>query len=477
MCRRAKTVGVFILGVALLVGLLLACSEHMPSRPHGNLRPETHLSIILPEETETPDTTVSKQVLHWWGDDPDGVVVGFYWAWDDTSHDTCWTWTVANHDTFQLRIQTQYDSFTFYVKAVDNTAVFDGVPSDSLPPIDASGAVDLTPATMTFPIMNSAPEIRFPAELTLTYAPNDYVSFHIASFNWEGTDPDGDDTIVKYLYALDDTSTWQEIVGSPPPAHITLENIPVGQHHFYVKAVDVAGATSSTIAYPDSEGTWTVQEKKGDILFIDNNKWAEWFNDARLFYTGELDNLVGPDGYSVWIFEENYQLPFSKLDITKTLQLFDKVIWNADRDSYLQRASSSIASYILDGHILIITTDLGEGDWDNPPFTFAHIDSITNEVDEIDIGDELQAVIEGYPDLKANRYISHTPEVGFGFAPDEEAEPLYRLLHEPNPIVGLRYPTGGPASLIFLDFQLHWCNGLGTAGDLLDHILTVEFEK
>ncbi len=476
MCRKIKIAVTIAAGWALLVGLLMACSKDMPSQPHGNLRPQTHLSIILSEEMETPDTTVSRQVLHWWGDDPDGQVMGFYWAWDDTSCDTCWTWTVANSDTFQLKILSQFDSFTFYVKAVDNTAVFNAFPSDSTPPVDIAGAVDLTPAVMTFPIANSAPEIRFPAELILNYARNDYVSFHIASFNWEGSDPDGDDTIVKYMYALDDTSTWQEIVGSPPPPYITLENIPAGQHRFFVKAQDVAGATSPTIAYPDSQGTWTVQEKKGDVLYIDNNKWAEWFNDARNFYTGELDRLFGPDGYSMWILEESYQIPFSKLDITRTLQLFDKVIWNADRDSYLKKASSSLSSYILDGHVVIITTDLGEGDWDNPPFTFAHIDSITNEVDEIDIGDELEPLLTGYPRLKAHRYISHTTEVGFGFVPDEEAEPLYILLHEPNPVVGLRYPAGGPASLIFLDFQLHWANALGTAGDLLEYILTVEFE-
>jgi len=476
MWPKARIANFSLMSLILLVGLLLACSKHKPSQPYGNLRPETHLSIILPEELETPDTTASRQVLHWWGDDPDGEVVGFYWAWDDTSSDTCWTWTTCFQDTFQLRILTQYDSFTFYVKAVDNTAVFSGIPSDSTAPIDVQGAVDLTPATVTFPIKNSAPEIRWPAELTLVYAQEDYVSFHIASFNWEGSDPDGDDTIVKYLYALDDTSDWQEIVGSPPPNYITLENIPVGQHRFYLKAVDVAGAASSTIAYPDSQGTWTVQEKKGDILYIDNNKWAEWFNDARNFYTRQLENLYGSDGYSLWVFEENHQVPFSKVDITKTLQLFNTVIWNADRDSYLQRATESIASYILDGHIAIITTDLGEGDWDNPPFTFAHIDSITNEVDEIDIGDIIQAAIGGYPDVKAHRYISHTPEVGFGFIPDEEAEPLYILLHQPNPVVGLRYPNGGPASLIFLDFQLHWCDGMGTAATLLEHILT-EFEQ
>jgi len=123
----------------------------------------------------------------------------------------------------------------------------------------------------------------------------------------------------------------------------------------------------------------------------------------------------------------------------------------------------------------VVTTDLGEGDWDNPPFTFTHIDSITNEVDEIDIGDELQPLIAGYPQLKANRYISHTPEVGFGLLPDDESEPLYLLLHGPQPVVGLRYPAGGPASFVFLDFQLHWCDGLGTAGQLLEHIITSEF--
>jgi len=470
------------LGLLLILGLLLACSEHKPSQPYGNLRPETHLSIVLPEGVDTPDTTVSRQMLHWWGDDPDGMVVGFYWAWEDTSCDTCWKWTTANNDTFQLRILSQYDAFTFYVKAVDNSAIFDGYPSDSLPPADASGAVDPTPAAMTFPIRNSPPEVRWPAELSLVYANEDYVSFHVASFNWEGSDPDGEDTIVKYLYALDDTADsddWHEITGSPPQNYITLENIAPGQHRFYVKAVDVAGATSPVIAYPDSSGSWTVKEKTGNILYIDNNKWAEWFNDARGFYTGELERLFGDQGYSTWIFEENYQLPFSKLDITKTMQLFDVVIWNGDRDSYLLRASSSITSYILTGHMLMITTDLGEGDYDNPPFTFAHIDSITSEVDEIDIGDTIAALFpeEGYPDIKANRYISHTTEVGFGFIPDEEAEPLYRLLHGTEPVVGLRYPVGEPASLVFLDLQLHWCNGLSTAGDLLEHILTVEFDQ
>ena len=85
--------------------------------------------------------STSRQELHWWGEDPDGSVVGYYYKW---SSDSIWTYTSYESGIFYVPIRSSLDVFTFEVKAVDN-----------------SGLVDSIPSRLVLPIKNSAPEIQF----------------------------------------------------------------------------------------------------------------------------------------------------------------------------------------------------------------------------------------------------------------------------------------------------------------------------
>ena len=91
-----------------------SCSEEFPDQPNGNIPPDTGMFLY-------PDSTVSQQpsrlTVHWWGDDPDGLIIGFYFKWEGI--DTKWTFTTKNDSTFSLPIGSSDTTYNFLVSAVD----------------------------------------------------------------------------------------------------------------------------------------------------------------------------------------------------------------------------------------------------------------------------------------------------------------------------------------------------------------------
>ena len=135
-------------------------------------------------------TTVftSKQELHWWGEDKDGDIVGYNYKW---SSESTWTYTTKEQAVFYVPIKSDFDVFSFEVKAVDN---------DSLE--------DSTPAKLTLPIKNSAPEInfRFNSNPKIQDIQSDTsFTFPTRTFVWDLFDQDGMESIESVYYALDDT--------------------------------------------------------------------------------------------------------------------------------------------------------------------------------------------------------------------------------------------------------------------------------
>ena len=70
----------------------------------------------LPQALTT--ITSSRQELHWWGEDSDGDVIGYYYRW---SSDTSWSYTDLESGIFYVPIRSELDVFSFQVKAVDNS--------------------------------------------------------------------------------------------------------------------------------------------------------------------------------------------------------------------------------------------------------------------------------------------------------------------------------------------------------------------
>jgi hypothetical protein len=212
----------------------LSCREHLVDAPLSNQTPKTALWLYPQSEIRAG---VSKEQLHWWGEDPDGVVRGYLFGFrivplpvtSPSNPDTMrYVWTVATDTTILFPLDTAFRRFAVTVRAVDNT--FGGLPEHSpvrispFPYWDVndngifdggdmrldglSAAMDPAGITLTFPVLNSPPAVSFvpnPTDPTIPQKQPD-TTFTAATFSWTASDPDGNNTLRSYRIALNDTS-------------------------------------------------------------------------------------------------------------------------------------------------------------------------------------------------------------------------------------------------------------------------------
>jgi|Deesub1362B_J571_1020462.scaffolds.fasta_scaffold00980_1 hypothetical protein len=498
--------------ILILAVVFAGCAEwqnpfiqHKKSRPVENLPPETYIFLFVDQDTVVKtdtvytdagpqivrdtvivglDTTESRQIIHWWGDDPDGEVIGYYVQWE---FDPEPKWTTQEVDTIYLPIRSRYDAFTLRVWAVDN---------DSLR--------DPTPAVLTFPVKNSPPHIEFRVNSNPPAPPGNpnvvAYTFPTRTFVWDVSDLDGRETVVKILWALDDTSSWNELPGSANS--VTIRDIPPGSHRFFAKAVDIAGAESNTISFPDpnDEGTpntWIVKEPVGEVLLVNDFAQDQTFYQVQKFYQKILDELIGPDQYSVWeigtdrrpMINPQNRLPYSQVDIEATLAYFKKVIWFAHLGRpHISQAGLSITKFVSGGGKIFITN--GNEGIPDTTWTFTRIDSVfrLNPGGRLlpgvhvlaNFGDETlnQLLTLKIGQLVGNRVSALIPgpgaEVVYFMEPDTATS--IPVPYKGAPPVGIRYRIGQGESIYF-SLPLHYCNGLNNVKELLRYLLLEEFER
>lgn len=449
-----------------LIFLVTGCSENFTDNPHPNQPPETFISIFTDREL---NPTVSRKTFNWWGDDPDGMVVGFIYTfkenaknvetWDNNAPNPDWTFTTETQKTFNLRLSGTDTVYTLKVKAIDDM-----------------GAADPTPAVQSFPIRNTRPVVEF---VVATDVPE--TTFTVATFVWKGTDLDGDDTIAKYQYVLDDTSdesAWVDI--DPRLNSITLtakDGLTEGPHVFYLRAVDIAGARSNIIRMPQSEDKiWYVREPKSKFLLIDDYNIAD---NTDSFYRKTFKNLVGE--VDIWDIKSRQRAlePPTTTAFTQTLFLFDRIFWYADTDPNLEKAQVSIPEFLERGGKIIMTTTFpefitNEGD----PLEFSPVDSLGKKINRITRNQlvipspEYEAL--GFPQLQVKTAI--IPNV-FPLVPKISSDTLYVLPEKPEswpgtPVMGV---VDGTSSFVFFGLPLASLDGLGTVPQLLEKILNELF--
>jgi hypothetical protein len=218
----------------LLLCNFLSCREHIVDAPLSNQTPKTALWLYPQAEIRAG---VSKEQLHWWGEDPDGVVRGYLFGFRIVTFavtsppvpDTMrYVWTSATDTTILFPLDTLFRRFAVTVRAVDNS--FGGLQEHSpvrispFPYLDAndngmfdsgdmrldglSGAMDPAGKTLTFPIVNTPPTVSFvpnPIDPTIPLKQPD-TTFTAVTFSWSANDPDGNNTLRSYRIALNDTS-------------------------------------------------------------------------------------------------------------------------------------------------------------------------------------------------------------------------------------------------------------------------------
>lgn len=457
---------VTLVGLGLLL-VVFSCGQRLTDQPLPNQPPNTYLTFF-PDSSLA--TTTSRQVLHWWGDDPDGRVVKFLLTWNTSvpvpsqllqaDPPPGWEVTSATSDTFSLKFLQLDTIYTFRVSAVDD-----------------QGLVDPTPATQSFPVANSRPQVEF---VPGTEIPE--TTFTVASFYWKGTDLDGDETIAFYEYVLDDTNgIWSSVPGSTPFVTLKLPDaLSNANHVFYLRAIDIAGVPSPIIRMPKKESQiWHVKRPVGKILLIDD---YEVVDAEEVLYQQTLDSLGLP--FSLWNIKLNrdkdnrYDLMPSSVDMfAETMLLFDRIIWYTDSKPHFDAAQIVIPRFLkVANKKIIFSTQFKEffsqqGD----PLEFSPVDSLVPKSFDIFPGTLLEPGENkpSFPILKASKWVPFVKEL----VPKPSARVIYKLQENPalwpgKPVIAV---SNAENTFYFFGVPFHQLNANKNLKRLLAIILTDEF--
>ena len=323
-----QIIAVCVLAIALIV-LHNGCTKEYANQPHVNKQPQTFF-WLYPSDTSIA-AGVSKQQLHWWGEDQDGFVVGYLLAVVPNlvvvpNPDTlAYTFVTSTDSLIAFPLRQAQQTFLVAVHAVDNTfnypllagsivrltpfpywdqngnGIFDGtdVRLNTL-----ADAMDPNGAKLRFPTVNTPPTIDYVFDTAndTMYAQPPAQTFTVAGFSWVGHDFDGDETISSYRISLNDSlfsnpftvpssvttitlavprSTSDAAISSTVDADVYLGISPnlhkVGtisglrldaNNSLYVQSVDVAAANSKPIVFPSKGNSWYVKKPRGNILLV-----------------------------------------------------------------------------------------------------------------------------------------------------------------------------------------------------------------
>lgn len=497
---------IILISVLLAVFAFISCSEKITGSKVENLPPDTKI-FLFPDNENVISKQKSKLHVYWWGDDPDGFVIGYYIKWENGT----WAFTTKTDSIFTLAISGMDTNYTFYVAAVDNygnkkydnQVIRNNINFGPEPFVDKNGngvydegeeyidigLVDPSPASFRFPIKNSPPEISFQKNSEVPET-----TFTVASFAWSVTDLDGDETVDKLYIALNDTSSFVEIPGhinfltivAKPPfpsdnvnAKIyfgssinqsyekDLPNLKLNSlNRFFIKAKDIAGAYSKTISMPDSTKKWFVKKPKGEILIIDDYTIAD---NAEAFYKSMFDSIGLGNKYDYLDikFGKTSSTPgiflpkFINPTFTETMRLFKAVFWFTDNDPTLEVAQLSVRNYTERGGKILLsmifpqifdTRSLGD---------FLPIDSVSpTPISFIPINTPVNVTAEGqsigYPQLQRDGSPSPVARIRTFYPSSAAALKLYTLGLSGNPIIGFK---DNDTRRVFIGLPLHRLNG------------------
>ena len=310
--------------VVLLVGVsafLAACAKD-PVRVDRNRPPNTYL-VAAPAESATASYRIH---LYWRGEDPDGYVAGFQWAWDDSSINA-FRFTEKTDSIFELAVN---DSdviangtsnlppgtsriHTFFIRAVDNL----GKPDPNLTQFNHR----IYSASTVKPIVQYVGQYPSGAEIDTLC---DGEPFEVC---WTGSDPDG--SVIGYKFDVGSFSspilqdTCVTFNDPSDPRSISLSS---GLYTITVQAVDNAFALSDPGA--------------SKALIVVNRDPSTWFTDGS-------GGRNAPVGYYIQPFLQGQPVPpvikqFAEGD---TVPYRSTVWWNWDGQDNLCDTPNGIESF------------------------------------------------------------------------------------------------------------------------------------
>ena len=150
-----------------------------------------------------PSQPVGKN-WYWWGDDPDGEIVGYKYK---RSSDTAWTFTDLESGIFYVPYDQSLTSFHLRF----GQSIMMGMRSNTF--------------TINPSYKNSPPELSFRHHQILITNRRHQLHFPKRTFIWDLFDQDGNETITDVFYSIDDTceTCWVSLDGDE--TSITLSDM------------------------------------------------------------------------------------------------------------------------------------------------------------------------------------------------------------------------------------------------------------
>lgn len=510
----------YYLTIFLSLVLLIGCSEEITDNKNKDKAPNTFL-FLYPDSGAELNRQKSRISVHWWSDDPDGVVVGYIFKWEGI--DANWSFTTKNDSTFSLPIGTADTNYVFLVAAIDNSGngvfdeqvIYNGSNIGSEPYVDANkngrydvgevftdfGNIDPTPASSKFPIKNTAPTIKWNK---LSVLPAE--TYPAITLGWEANDLDGDESIVGINIALNDTNNFVTIKGtarlvtlrcknydsSNPLMDILIDGLETNlqnvklpglklddNNKIYIQAVDISGAKSPFSVLPSEGVNWFVRKPKGKLLVIDDYNSGP---NAEAFYSDVFSNMqngVLLNKYDTFNME-NIKLPYSTITFTETIKLFKYVFWYTDTSPSMDLAAISTQKFIESGGKIAFSMVFQDSS-DTFPFDKSYLQNFL-PIDSLGQKKPLNFLISGatlmpstsgsgYPILKTSTTISwvrtYVPNVSSSIR-------IYDLTsNQLNGNIGF---FDSAKKLFFIGLPLHQCDGnAGSVKLLLEKVFFEDF--
>ena len=515
--KKARNIYILLF---LLLLVVTSCEENVNEPPLPNQAPNTEV-FLFPDNADSLNQQKSRLSVHWWGDDPDGLVLGYYFRWVGVSPK--WNFTPKNDSIFSLPIGSADTIYTFEVMAVDQegnnkydqSVMWNNEDLGPEPFIDENGngiwdegefyydigMIDPTPAKQKFPIKNSAPEIEWSKSSVLPPE-----TFPVITIAWDATDLDGDESIVNINLSLNDTTTFVALPGyvrivtlrikdanaTDPEMEIlingsdqnifeeTLKGIKLDDNNkLFIQATDISGSSSPYIALPDTGLTWFVKKPKGDILIIDDYESGEVAEDFYNNVFSTISNGEFANKFDVMNIETT-KLPFANITFLETMKLFKYVYWYADSSPSLELTSSVTQDYLKSGGKIFYSFTLQESsssfEYDLATIqSFLPIDGFAEEspLSFLFAGANILPTsdFDDYPQLKTSSTISFV----WTYIPSSlTARTVHNISSsQVNGVISL---INNSKELFFIGLPLHQCNGTdGSVEQLIEKVFIDEF--
>lgn len=501
-----------IIAAMLLTTMLASCTDDVTDVPYVNKPPKTGLFLV-------PDSVISKQPskisLHWWGDDTDGLITGYYFTWDNVN----WVFTTRNDSTFSLQIGAADTTYTFKIAAVDDAGngVYDanisrnGISFGPEPFVDANmngiydagekfydiGDMDPNPVSIPLPIKNSAPTISIN---TLTVLPDS--SFPVMTFGWSAADIDGESTISAVEVVLNDSSNTagtvtlggnvrlitiraQPTTGNTANCEVLVNGLESsihsqllpglvlnGNNRVYIRVKDISGAASAYLRIPESGINWYVKKPKGELLLFDDYTLVD---DAADFYSATLhtiNNGALAGKYDNWDYSRS-KVPFASVTFPLTLKLFKYILWYSDTNPSLDLAAGSVKKFNDAGGKIMFSMSFPSVFDVTILQGFLPIDSTTNFINFLFPNSTVAPQLVNFPGFPELKTVGSIPRVRSFYPSAEFAKSFYTFPN--NELPGSVGFTDTADKLYFIGLPLSKCTG--TAGTAQEYIRKILFEK